>query len=135
MYEILLPVDLDEARALSQAETVIDLPNATEAVRATLLHVFTDNEAGASVNQVGAVRAAADRLEEAGIEVTFAEQSGDPAAEILDLAEEGDFDLICLSGRKRTPAGKVLFGSVTQSVILGTERAVLVSGRQQSDAE
>jgi len=29
----------------------------------------------------------------------------------------------------------VLFGSVTQSVILGTEKAVLVSGRGQTPSE
>jgi len=132
MYEILVPVDRDEPRALSQAETVSGLPHAAEAIRVTLLHVFTDNEEGASVNQVGSVREAQDRLREAGIEVDLAEQSGDPAAEILDYADEADVDLICLAGRKRTPAGKVLFGSVTQSVILGTEKAVLVSGRGQT---
>ncbi|SFS03476.1 Nucleotide-binding universal stress protein, UspA family [Halomicrobium zhouii] len=135
MYEILVPVDRDEPRALSQAETVSELPHSAEEVHVTLLHVFTNNEEGASVNQVGSVREAQERMAEAGIEVDLAEQSGDPAAEILDYADEADVDLICLAGRKRTPAGKVLFGSVTQSVILGTEKAVLVSGREQTPSE
>lgn len=135
MYEILLPVDLNEERALSQAKTISDLPRAADEIRVALFHVFTDNAEGASVNQLGSVREVQDRLEGAGVEVTLAEQSGDPAAEILNHADETDVDLICLAGRKRTPAGKVLFGSVTQSVILGTEKPVLVSGRQQPLAE
>lgn len=135
MYEILLPVDLDEPRALSQAETVSGLPHAAEEIDVTILHVFTDNEEGTSVQQVAAARAARDWLEDAGVQVSLAEQSGDPVAEILDFADETDVDLVCLAGRKRTPAGKVLSGSVTQSVILGTEKPALVSGRQQATEE
>lgn len=134
MYEILVPVDQDEERALSQAETVIDLPRAAEEIAVTILHVFVDNEEGASVQQVAAARRTKDRLEEAGVAVTLAEDSGDPATEILEYAEGHDVDLVCLAGRKRTPAGKALFGSVTQSVILGTDKPVLVSGRRQADA-
>lgn len=135
MYEILLPVDLEEERAISQARTVTDLPRAADEVHVTLLHVFTDNAEGASVNQVSSVREVQEHLDKAGVEVTLAEQSGDPPTEILDYAAENDSDLICLAGRKRTPAGKVLFGSVTQNVILGTEKPVIVSGRQKVSAE
>lgn len=135
MYEILIPVDLDEARALSQAETVSGLPHAAEEIHATLLHVFMDNEEGASVNQVAAVRETQERLEAEGVTVSLTERSGDPASEILEHMDETDVDMVCLAGRKRTPAGKVLFGSVTQSVILGTEKPVLVSGRQRTSEQ
>lgn len=126
MYEIVLGIDNNEERALAQAETVADLPGTGEEVHATLFHDFTENPTGASVHQVAAVRRAKERLEEAGISVTLDESSGDPATEILDLADEQDADVICLAGRKRTPTGKAIFGSVTQEVILSTDRAVLV---------
>ena len=135
MYEILLPVDQNEARALSQADAVSDLPHAAEEIHVTLFHVFVDNVEGASVQQMSAVRDAQDRLVAAGVEVDLAEQSGDPAPSILAYADELDADMICLAGRKRTPAGKVLFGSVTQSVFLGRERPVLVSGRRGDGEE
>ena len=131
MYEVVLGIDMDENRALAQAEAITKVP-APEEIHATLLHDFTDNPSGASVHQVSAVRRAKERLETAGIEVTLAESSGDPASAILDVAEERDADLICVAGRKRSPAGKALFGSVTQSVFLGTERPVLVCSAKKS---
>lgn len=127
MYEVLLAIDDSEERALAQAEAVADLPGRDE-VRAVLFHDFTDNPTGASVTQIGAVRRAADALEDAGVEVAYEESSGDPSETILETARDRDVDCICIAGRKRTPAGKVLFGSVTQAVILGADRPVLVAG-------
>jgi nucleotide-binding universal stress UspA family protein len=43
---------------------------------------------------------------------------GDPADVIVDYADERDARYIVLAPRKRSPAGKVLFGSVAQSVLL-----------------
>lgn len=125
MYEILVAVDESEERAKLQAEAVADMPGREE-IRATLFHDFTDNPSGASVTQVASVRRARDRLEAAGVEVTLAESSGDPAETILEEAHERDVDCICVAGRKRTPTGKVLFGSVTQAVVLSADRPVLV---------
>lgn len=131
MYEVLLGVDGDEDRAVAQAAAVADLPGATE-VRATLLHVFGENPSGASVAQVAAVRRARERLEAAGVTVELQEASGDPAAEIIEAAADLDADMVVVAGRKRTPTGKVLFGSVTQGVVLGTDRPVLVCSPGQS---
>jgi len=47
---------------------------------------------------------------------------------IVEAAQEHDVDVIFLAGRKRSPAGKVLFGSVTQGVALSTERPVQICG-------
>nr|WP_276414161.1 universal stress protein [Halomicroarcula sp. XH51] len=41
--------------------------------------------------------------------------------------------MIVLAGRKRSPAGKALFGSVTQDVILGTDRSVLVVSSERDE--
>ncbi len=127
MYEVLLAIDTDEDRALAQAAAVADLPGHDE-IRAVLFHDFTDNPSGASVTQIGAVRRAAAVLEDAGIEVAYEESSGDPAETIVEAARDRGVDSICVAGRKRTPTGKVLFGSVTQAVILNAERPVLVAG-------
>lgn len=43
---------------------------------------------------------------------------GDPTEAILDLAENIDARYLVVGGRKRSPTGKALFGSVTQSVLL-----------------
>lgn len=129
MYRVLLAIDDDESRALAQANAIAEFPTDDD-ITAHLCHVFRDNPEGASVNQISAVRRARERLEEAGIDTVHHEASGDPAEEILAAAEEIDADLICLSGRKRSPTGKAVFGSVTQSVIRSSERPVLVVPRE-----
>ena len=50
---------------------------------------------------------------------------GSPAKELLKYADQNDTDYIVIGGRKRSAIGKVLFGSVTQSVLLGTSVPVL----------
>lgn len=125
MYHVLVPVDQGESRASAQAAAVTDLPAASEQVEVTLMHVFTDNPSGASVTQVGAVRRAREVLDDAGIEYHLEEESGEPAEEVVERARELDVDCICVAGRKRSPTGKALFGSVSQDVILDSDRTVL----------
>jgi nucleotide-binding universal stress UspA family protein len=43
---------------------------------------------------------------------------GYPAQEILKYADEQDARYLVIGGRRRSPVGKVLFGSVTQAVLL-----------------
>ncbi|AHG01665.1 universal stress protein UspA (plasmid) [Halostagnicola larsenii XH-48] len=50
---------------------------------------------------------------------------GDPAEEILARAEEVDARYIVIGGRSRSPVGKALFGSVTQSVLLDADCPVV----------
>jgi nucleotide-binding universal stress UspA family protein len=128
MYEILIAVDDENAHVAAQMDAIEDMIAVSDEAIVHLLHVFTDNPSGASVQQVETVRNAKRRLESLDIEVRLEETSGDPAAEILGYAERYDIDQICVGGRKRSPAGKALFGSVTQSVILGSDRPVLVCG-------
>ena len=131
MKSIVLGIDRNVDRAASQAETVIDLFDVDD-VRAYLLHDFVDNPEGASVTQVDAVKRAQELLEDAGVAVELREGSGDPAASILETADELDADAICVAGRNRSPAGKVLFGSVTQSVVLNTDRPVLICSEAET---
>jgi nucleotide-binding universal stress UspA family protein len=128
MYHVVIGVDDNEERAEACARAIVDLPGDASEKRATVIHSFTDNPSGASASQLASVRHATDLLEAQGIDVEVTESSGDPADQLLDAAEEADADLIVVSGRKRSPTGKALFGSVTQSVILNAERPVMVAG-------
>jgi nucleotide-binding universal stress UspA family protein len=50
---------------------------------------------------------------------------GDPATQILAEAESLDARYLIVGGRKRSPTGKAIFGSVSQSVILESDRPVV----------
>jgi len=126
MYTFVVGIDADDSRALAQAKTIAEMPLEADDVRVILLHSFKEKTKGSTVEQVKPVRLARDRLEDADITVEVEGYGGDAARAILNVAEDNDADQIVLAGRKRTPTGKVLFGSVTQSVILDTERPVLV---------
>ncbi len=128
MLQLLLALDDDLSQAQAQIAAVENVAETVDGVKAFILHVFDDNPEGASVHQLKAVREARDRLEDAGVTVELLGSSGDPAEEVLRYTDKHDVDQICVGGRKRSPAGKALFGSVTQDVILGTERPVLVCG-------
>jgi len=134
MVRILLALDDELGQARAQTDAIADVVGSTAAATVDILHVFGNNPEGASVQQIEAVREALDRLEGVDVEVNLLEASGDPADEILRIAEEYGVDQICIGGRKRSPTGKALFGSVTQDVILGTNRPVLVCG-SKSDRE
>ena len=126
MYDVLLAIGLDdEPRAIAQAEAVADLPAAPDEVTAHLCHVFQDNPEGASVHQLGTVRRAREVLEDAGVNCVHYEASGDPGEELIAAADDIDADLICVSGRRRSPAGKAVFGSTTQALVLNADRPVL----------
>ncbi|XVH30806.1 universal stress protein [Haloferacaceae archaeon DSL9] len=128
MYQIVLGVDDDESRARTVADAIADLPVESDAVRVAVLYCFEDNPAGASAPQVAAVRRVSERLADRGIDAEIHEDSGDPAEAIFRLADSLDAALIAIGKRRRSPAGKALFGSVTQDVILQSERPVLVVG-------
>jgi len=53
--------------------------------------------------------------------------AGDDVAEkVLELATEADAELLVIGARRRSPVGKFLLGSVTQSIILDAPIPVLV---------
>jgi nucleotide-binding universal stress UspA family protein len=125
MTNIVLAVDNDEERARLSAEGIASLDWDTDSVTVSVLHVFVENPEGASVNQIGAARTAKRVLDDAGIDAELAERSGDPATQIIEFVDDRDADAIALAGRNRTPAGKAMFGSVSQSVMLDSEVPVV----------
>ena len=130
MYRVLVPIDSSEERTAAQAEAVASLPDAAGSVEATLLYVFEDRDTAesTSVTQLRTGSTAEERLLDGGVSVETATRHGDPAEEILEAAEEIDADLIVLGGRKRSPLGSLLFGSVSQAVTLDATRPVIVTG-------
>lgn len=139
MYRTLIPVDDSEQRALAQAKYVASLPDAPGEVEGILLHIFTGDGEGdgfpRTATRVASVRRAQEHLEERGVDVTVVEDSQETVDNILRHADEHDVDSIVLGGRKRSPTGKALFGSVTQSVILNSTRPVVVVGSQLEDTD
>lgn len=134
MYHVLVPMDANEDRAMTQARFVANLPDAAENVKATVLFIFSGDEVPEewerfkSATRIGSVRHATNYLEDAGVEVEVIDESGDTAEFIIREAESREADAIVLGGRKRSPAGKAIFGSVTQSVMLNTSIPVVVTG-------
>lgn len=51
---------------------------------------------------------------------------GNKAEKILDAADEYDCDHVFITGRKRSPTGKAIFGDATQEVILDFDGPVTV---------
>jgi nucleotide-binding universal stress UspA family protein len=64
------------------------------------------------------VRDIVDRLDEAGIDYEIRGAVGDHADSIVELAEAVAADRIVIGGRQRSPAGKAVFGSTGQTVML-----------------
>lgn len=69
--------------------------------------------------------------EEHRARITTVGRVGDPKTEIVDEAAQRDAQFIVVGGRKRTPVGKAIFGSVSQGVILEADRSVVSIAREQ----
>ncbi|WP_049888925.1 universal stress protein [Natronococcus occultus] len=146
MYRVLLPVDDSEARGRAQAAAVLELPSASDEITVDVLHVHEgvsgpdaewaaggfseeyaeqmDENLRERANLPSAVDTATELLEESGVDYEVHESVGDPAETILTAASERDSDAIVIGIQKRSPVGKVLFGSVAQGVILDSDRPV-----------
>jgi nucleotide-binding universal stress UspA family protein len=133
---VLLPIDRNADRASAAARDVAALSNAIDPIEVTILNVqreidIRDDAIIRSEDWYDedefpkSVRTAEEILTNAGIDVEKMRRHADPAVEILDTAEAIGADRIVMSGRKRSSVGKVLFGSVTQSVLLHSEIPVI----------
>lgn len=144
MYRLLVPVDIDKTRARAQVDTILDMPYPADSIHVDVLHTFEQidlptEEAGEGfIDELHrditdireppqAVDTAITGLRDAGVDVTFYSVTGEPAHAILKTADELDVDALVLGVRRRSPVGKVLFGSVLQAVILDSERPVIIA--------
>lgn len=125
MYHVLIAVDENDDQAITQANAVRGLPGQEE-LKVTAYHCFDDeNPGGASATQVAGVKRVVEAFEDSSVEVQVEESSGDAPTEIIETATNLGVDAICVGGRRRSPAGKALFGSVSQAVLLQSEVPVL----------
>jgi nucleotide-binding universal stress UspA family protein len=69
---------------------------------------------------------AAARLGEGGRETDAEMREGDPAGEVVAVAEQRGADLIVLGSRGRTGLTRLLLGSVARNVLSGTTASVLI---------
>jgi nucleotide-binding universal stress UspA family protein len=138
MYRVLLAVDDHEDDARRAAESVAALPGDPAELAVLILNVFerrdvSDGRVHGAEPEFdetafpASVAAASEVLEAAGIDPSRRRERGAAATTIVDVAGEIDADAIGMSGRKQSPSGKVLFGSVTQSVLRAADRPVLVT--------
>ena len=137
MYTILQAVDSNQDSARLAAEAIAQFPR-DEEMTVVVLNVqkaFETPDEGARVSSEEfydetsfpkSVDVAMDIFESSGISAKKRREHGDPAETILEVAEELPADHIVIGNRNRSPAGKALFGSVTQSVILDADLPVTV---------
>ena len=127
----------DKERIDSLAETAAGIAGPAGATVA-LAHVFTKSEyeeaqsnlqfdSGSEVTpdavakRYVTVRELGDAMDEGDVEFTWHGRLSDDQSQgevIVGLAGELDADLVVVGGRKRSPAGKAVFGSTAQEIML-----------------
>ncbi|MFC4437976.1 MULTISPECIES: universal stress protein [Natrialbaceae] len=143
MYTVLVPIDDSDERVRSQIETVRGLPAVPAEIAVDVLHVREELDFSAedvedvSIGQLETdledlselpetASLIASELRESGIETAVHAATGRPPAAIVDVADRLDADQLVLGARRQSPVGKVLFGSVAQSVLLDADRPVTI---------
>lgn len=137
LQTVLLAVGANDAdRTDRLAQTAIDIAGPAGAT-VTLAHVFTEegyrdardrldlDTEGATPDAVAGrhatIRDLGDELSTAGVEHEVRGRVGreeTPGDRVVELAREADVDLVIVGGQGRSPAGKAMFGSTAQTVLL-----------------
>ena len=114
-----------------------------DALTVVVLHVFDDGEVATTMSNLdvddldvddlaerkSGVSTAVDWLDEADIDyrVRGVVEQESSAKAILSVADDEDVDRIYMYSRKRSPAGKAVFGSDLQDVLLNATVPVVVT--------
>jgi nucleotide-binding universal stress UspA family protein len=141
----------DENRCEELADGVLDVVGGTDA-DVVLLHVFDEGEFDDAVSRLdydfgtnpapdevatrhASVRTVSRLLEDAGIASRVRGAVGDHGEEIVDVADEEGADMVFVGGRRRSPAGKAVFGSTAQYVMLNADCPVTYVRGPEADEE
>lgn len=128
--KILVPVDGSEYSGMA-VEKVLDLAKKYKA-EVTVLNVNSpisalfDTPKQSKKDAEGIAKKAAAPLAKARIKSKAVGAIGDPADEIITMAEKGKFDLIVMGSRGLAVSERFLVGSVTQKVVEHSPCSVLV---------
>ena len=126
--------DNDEERAAAVARTAIDVAGPAGAT-VHLVHVFPEEQYGTVKRQLEfgpnaevtpdavakrhvGIREVRALLDDADVPVEWHGAVGEPSEEVLALTERVDADMLIVGGRGRSPAGKAVFGSTAQRLLL-----------------
>lgn len=152
MHTVLLAVgqeDEDRLEALAETAASVVAPNG----RVVVLHVFDRERYDAIATRLNIdpdsevtphdvsrrsriVTDVTERLERTGANHAVRGALGDAADTIVREAESVNADLLVVGGRSRSAAGKALFGSTAQRVLLESDRPVtFVKGRREDRAD
>ena len=127
MYHVAVGIASDDEQIPHKVDAVSELPESTDDVRVTLVHVH-DGER--PVESVPSVTEAKRRFAEADVSVDIhGAIGGDAPREVIEAMETLDADLLCIGGRRRSPAGKLQLKSGAQEILLQTDQPVVVAGR------
>ena len=142
----------DDDRTDELTDAVADIAEPTDA-SVVLLHVFSEAAYEAGIEEAGfdpedppspgalasrleGIDTVAAALEDAGLDCDVAGEIGDPTETILRVAAETDADLLFAAGRKRSPAGKAVFGSTIHGLMTDSPcPVVFVRERVYTDGE
>ncbi len=120
---IVLPYCSRLAKALGAVIVVIHAVPITRSFRS-----------GAMRQAAAYVSAVEEGLHEQGIKTEGVTKKGDPASVIVSVAGELDVDLIAMVSRGRNNLGKLMMGSVTDSVLANCPKPVLLLSEHAAEA-
>lgn len=108
------------AKQFNETVHVVHVMKRSEAIDAETSSISSDDAVEIEELRTTAARVAREHIEDSSLSVDTEAVGliGDPAGEIVEYAREYDVLYIVVSPRRRSQTGKLLFGSVAQSVLL-----------------